>query len=67
MKPTELELQALRTEIDEMWKLVLSQIEKAKTCYLTYDRELAFEIISREKRVNAYDSKIDSEIGRAHV
>ncbi|WP_018108283.1 phosphate signaling complex protein PhoU [Bacteroides propionicifaciens] len=61
MKPTELELQALRTETDEMWKLVLSQIEKAKLCYLSYDRELAFEIISREKRVNAYDSKIDSD------
>lgn len=61
MKQTELELQALRGEIDEMWKLVLSQTEKAKQAYLTYDQDLAYEIISREKRVNAFDSKIDSD------
>ena len=61
MKQTELEMQILRDELDEMWKLVLSQIEKAKQAYLQHDKELAYEIISREKRVNAFDSKIDSD------
>lgn len=61
MKQTELELQALRAELDDMWKLVLSQTEKAKEAYLTHNQDLAYEIISREKRVNAFDSKIDSD------
>ena len=61
MKQTDSELQALRDEINEMWKLVLSQMEKVKLAYVNHDTELAHEIISREKRVNAFDSKIDSD------
>ena len=61
MKQTELELQALRDDINEMWKLVLSQLEKAKQAFVNNDIELAHEVISREKRVNAFDSKIDSD------
>ena len=61
MKQTDLELLALKNEIDEMWKLVLSQMDKTKTAYINHDVELAHEIISREKRVNAFDSKIDSD------
>ena len=61
MKQTELELKALRDELDKMWKLVLSQLEKSKLAFMNHDIELAHEIISREKRVNAFDSKIDSD------
>jgi phosphate transport system protein len=61
MKYTEKELTALREEIGEMWRLVLSQLEKSKQAYLGGDRELAREVIAREKRVNTYELKIDGD------
>ncbi len=61
MKHTEMELVALRDEISEMWQLVLSQLEKCKQAYLSNDIELAREIVSREKRVNTFELKIDSD------
>jgi phosphate transport system protein len=61
MKHTEKELQALKEEVSHMWKLVLSQLEKAKQAFLNEDVELAREIVSREKRVDASELKIDSE------
>jgi len=61
MKHTEREMLSLKEEISEMWKLVLSQLEKAKQSYKNGDIELAREIISREKRVDAFELKIDSD------
>ena len=61
MKHTEREMLSLKEEISQMWKLVLSQLEKAKQSYMNSDIELAREIISREKRVDAFELKIDSD------
>jgi phosphate transport system protein len=61
MKHTEKELTTLKEGITQMWKLVLSQLEKSKQAYLTGDAELAREVISREKRVNTFELKIDSD------
>ncbi len=61
MKHTEKELQALKSEVAQMWKLVLSQLEKSKQSFLTSDIELAREIATREKRVDAFELKIDSD------
>ncbi|OAV67883.1 Phosphate-specific transport system accessory protein [Bacteroidales bacterium Barb4] len=61
MKHTENELLALKEEVSQMWKLVLSQLEKAKQAFLNGDIEVAREIASREKRVNAFELKIDSD------
>ncbi|GHT01104.1 phosphate transport system regulatory protein PhoU [Bacteroidia bacterium] len=61
MKHTEKELHALKEEVSQMWKLVLSQLEKAKQSFLTGDVEMAREIASREKRVDAFELKIDSD------
>ena len=61
MKHTDKELNSLKEEINEMWKLVLSQLEKAKQSYLNNDVEQAREVVSREKRVNAFELKIDSD------
>ena len=47
--------------MSEMWRLVLSQLEKAKQSFLNNDAELAREIIAREKRVDAFELKIDSD------
>ena len=61
MKHTEKELQDLKEEVSQMWKLVLSQLEKAKQSFLNSDVELAREIVSREKRVDAFELKIESD------
>jgi phosphate transport system protein len=54
-------MQTLKEEVSQMWKLVLSQLEKAKQSFLNGDVELAREIVSREKRVDAFELKIDSD------
>jgi phosphate transport system protein len=61
MKHAENELFALKNEISQMWSLVLSQVEKSKQAFLNQDIELALEIVSREKRINVYELKIDSD------
>jgi phosphate transport system protein len=61
MKHTEKELIAIKDEVSQMWRLVLSQLEKAKQAFLQNDIELAREVASREKRVNSFELKIDSD------
>ncbi len=61
MKHTEKELQNLKEEVSQMWKLVLSQLEKAKQAFRDNDIEMAREIASREKRVDAFELKIESD------
>jgi phosphate transport system regulatory protein PhoU len=61
MKHTEKELLLLKEEVSQMWKLVLSQLEKSKQSFLNNDIELAREVASREKRVDAFELKIDSD------
>lgn len=61
MKHTEKELLALKEELTQMWQLVLSQLEKAKQAYLTNDAGIAREVVSREKRVDMFELRIDSD------
>ncbi len=61
MKHTEKELVVLKEEVSQMWYLVLSQLTKAKDALLTGDRELALEVLSREKRVDTFELKIESD------
>src|SRR5690554_1429597 len=60
MKHNEQELLYLREEINQMWKLVISQVTKTKLALLNNDVELALEIIKLEKRVDGIELKIDS-------
>lgn len=61
MKHTDREMLSLREEVNEMWRLVISQLEKAKQSFLNGDIEQALEIASREKHVDAFELKIDSD------
>ncbi len=61
MKHTESELVQIRESLSEMWKLVHSQLSKSKQALLTGDQDLARVVISTEKRVNAFELKIDSD------
>jgi phosphate transport system protein len=61
MQHTEKELQRLKEEISRMWKLVISQLEKSRRAFLDGDLETAREIAGREKRVNAFELKIECD------
>src|SRR5574344_396260 len=62
VKFIESELVLLRKEIDEMWTLVYSQLDRAGEAVLTLDKELARQVVVCEKRVNAFELKIDSDV-----
>ena len=57
----EKELDDLKKEVLEMWDLVNSQLNRAGEALLSMDKELAHEVTYREKRVNAFALKIDSD------
>lgn len=61
MTNLERELQSLKDSTVEMMKLVLHQMEKASKAFLTMDENLALEVISGEKRVNAMELSIDKQ------
>lgn len=58
----ESELASLKSEVDEMWMLVYNQMDRAGEAILTLDKELARQVIVYEKRVNASELKLDSEV-----
>ncbi|MBQ8674236.1 MAG: phosphate signaling complex protein PhoU [Bacteroides sp.] len=62
VKFIESELTLLKKEIDEMWTLVYNQLERAGDAVLSHDRELARQVLVRERRVNALELKVDSDV-----
>ena len=62
VKFIESELVLLKKEIDEMWTLVYNQLDRAGEAALTLDRELAQQVLVRERRVNAFELKIDTDV-----
>ncbi len=62
VKFIESELVLLKKEIDEMWTLVYNQLDRAGESVLTLDRELARQVLVHERRVNAFELKIDSDV-----
>lgn len=61
MKVIDKEIASLKNSISEMWSLVRQQLYDAGEAMLTGDRELAYKVIGRERRVNAFELKIDSD------
>jgi phosphate transport system protein len=57
----EIELSGLKAEVLNMWTLVESQLIKSKTAMVKLDRDLAREVIIKEKRVNSMELKIDRD------
>ena len=58
MTQFEIELEDVKSEVINMWQLVLLQLSKAKEAMLTFDKDLAREVILKEKRVNALERQI---------
>jgi phosphate transport system protein len=61
MTPLENEITALKKELINMWILVQSQLNKAKEAMVQFDKDLAREVLIKEKRVNSYELKIDRD------
>src|SRR6202050_5936014 len=61
MAQIETELQLLKTEAVNMWTLVNSQLNKARLAFINFDKDLAREVVLKEKRVNGSELKIDRD------
>src|SRR5882757_8275140 len=61
MSQLEIELKQLKVEIINMWSLVHSQVVKSNVAMVNFDKNLAREVVSREKRVNGVELKIDRD------
>lgn len=61
LTPLDNEIQQLRSEMVNMWQMVLSQLTKAEEALYKRDKDLAHEVVSTEKRVNAFELKIDRD------
>ena len=61
MTQLENEIHALKVELVSMWILVESQLQKSRTALVNFDRDLAREVVRKEKRVNAFELKLDRD------
>lgn len=61
MKVIEQEIAMLKNSMSEMWSLVHQQLYNAGEAMLTGDKELAYKVLNHERRVNAFELKIDSD------
>jgi phosphate transport system protein len=61
MTQLENEINALKKELVSMWILVQSQLNKAKEAMTQFDKDLAREVLIKEKRVNSFELKIDRD------
>ncbi len=61
MTQLETEINALKVELISMWILVQSQMNKAKEAMVAFDKDLAREVLMKEKRVNSFELKIDRD------
>ena len=62
VKFVENELISIKKEIHDMWTLVYEQLDNAYKSLLGPDVALAELVAAREKRVNAFELKIDSDM-----
>src|ERR1700709_712774 len=62
MTQLENEINAVKKELVNMWILVQSQLNKAKEAMVQFDKDLAREVLIKEKRVNSFELKIDRDV-----
>ena len=57
----EIELQHLKKEAINQWNMVHSQLVKSMSALINFDKDLAREVVSMERRVNGLELKIDRD------
>lgn len=55
------EIKLLKADIMEMWALVISQLSKSHESLINCDKDIAHEIAANEKRVDAFELKINMD------
>ena len=55
------ELARLKSDIIAMWAMVISQIKKTHEALITFNKDIAREVVENEKQVNALELKIDRD------
>ncbi len=55
------ELKKLKDSLIEMWNLVITQCYKSQEALERFDKDLAHEVLSNEKRVDAFELKINMD------
>jgi phosphate transport system protein len=55
------EIKTLKSSVMSMWLMVINQLEKAEKAITKRDKDLAKEIKANEKRVDAYELKINMD------
>lgn len=61
MSHLDTEIHLLKEELIEMHRLVRGQVSKCREALFLFDRDLAKEVISNEKRINGLELKIDRD------
>lgn len=61
MTHLEEELNLLKSEITDMWEMVISQVRKTREALVEFDKDLAREVVAAEKRINSIELKIDRD------
>lgn len=54
-------LKSLKSDLIEMWELVIVQLDQSLISLKTFDKELSKKVVSNEKQVNNYELKIDRD------
>jgi len=62
VQKVEAELEKLKKETLEMFTLVYNQLQRAGESVLTLDKDMARQVILRERRVNAFELMIDRDV-----
>ncbi|MBL0342476.1 MAG: phosphate signaling complex protein PhoU [Bacteroidetes bacterium] len=61
MTHLDVELKKLKQDMNDMFALVSSQLEKSRRAMIDFDKDLAREVRVNEKRVNSFELKLDRD------
>jgi phosphate transport system protein len=61
MTHLETDLKTLKSNIVEMWTLVINQLSKTQETLESFDKELACEVLAGERKVDAFELKINMD------
>jgi phosphate transport system protein len=61
MTHLDIELKQLKTDMVEMFHMVSLQLSKAKDGLVNFDKDLALEVMEKERRVNSFELKLDRD------